>query len=87
MHKRCSAITAKLEEASKFKYQACANQQTEIAGDCPGIELSDAKMNKWICNLRPENNRIYVKELRTRVKLKSKRECLQGRRLQWFWHI
>ena len=43
-------------------------------------------MNKWLCNVRPED-RISAEELRTRVKLKSMRECLQGRRLQWFCHL
>ena len=40
MHKGCSAIRSKLKEESKFKCQTCANEQTGIAEDCPGIELN-----------------------------------------------
>ena len=36
--------------------------------------------------IRPED-RISAEELRTRLKLKSMRECLQNRRLQWFGHL
>ena len=39
MHKGCIGIRGKLKKDSKFKCQACANQQTGIAEDCPGIEL------------------------------------------------
>ena len=39
MHKGCIGIRGKLKKDSKFKCQACANQQTDIAEDCPGIEL------------------------------------------------
>ena len=37
VHKRCSGIRGKLEEDTKFK---CANQQTDIAEECLGIELN-----------------------------------------------
>ena len=40
MHKRCSGIRGKVKENSKFKCQTCANQQTDVAVDCPGIELN-----------------------------------------------
>ena len=40
MHKRCSSIRGKLKEDSKFKCQTCGNQQTDVAEDCPGIELN-----------------------------------------------
>ena len=38
-HKRCSGFKGKLKEASKFKYQICVNQHTDIVEveDCPGI--------------------------------------------------
>ena len=32
-------------------------------------------------------DRISTEELRTRLKLKSMRKCLQDRRLQWFGHL
>ena len=35
---------------------------------------------------KPEN-RISTEEFWTRLKLKSMRECLQDRRLQWFGHL
>ena len=42
-------------------------------------------MQGWLngCNVRSED-RVSMEELRTRLKLKSMRECLQDRRLQWF---
>ena len=30
-----------MKEDSKFKCQSCANQQTNIAEDCPGVELNN----------------------------------------------
>ena len=47
------------------------------------LERNDATMIRWLCNVRPED-RIYAEELETRLILKSMRECLQDRRLQWF---
>ena len=43
-------------------------------------------MVRWICSVRPDD-RIFTVELKTRLKLKSMRERLQDRRLQWFGHI
>ena len=43
-------------------------------------------MVRWICSVRPDD-RIFTVELKTRLKLKSMRERLQDRRLQWFEHI
>ena len=40
MHNKCNVIRGKLKKDSKLKCQACANQQTDIAGDFPGIELN-----------------------------------------------
>ena len=42
VHKRCSGIriTPPPPRNSKFKCQSCANQQVNIAEDCPGIELN-----------------------------------------------
>ena len=39
MHKRGSDIRGKLKEDSKFKCQTYADQQTDIAENCPGIEI------------------------------------------------
>ena len=43
-------------------------------------------MVRWTCNVKSEDE-ISAEELRTRMKLKSMKECLQDRRLQWFVHI
>ena len=43
-------------------------------------------MVRWMFNGGPED-RISEEELRTRLKLKSRWECLQDRRLQWFGHL
>ena len=40
VHERCSGIRDKLKEDGKFKCQTCANQQTDIAEDCPGTKLN-----------------------------------------------
>ena len=40
-------------------------------------------MVRWMCNIRLKD-RISIQELRTRLKLKTTREFLQDRRLQWF---
>ena len=45
------------------------------------LERNDAKMARWMCNVRPED-RICSEEFRTRLKLKSMREYVQDRRLQ-----
>ena len=37
----------------------------------------------WICHVRSED-RSFAEELRKRLKLKSIRQCLQERRVQWF---
>ena len=39
VHKRYSGIGGKLKEDSKSKCQIRANQQADIAEDCPGIEI------------------------------------------------
>ena len=44
MHKRCSRIIGKMNGDSKFKCQACANQQMVVAEDCPGIELNGTSL-------------------------------------------
>ena len=38
MHKKCSGVGSKLKEDGKFKYQACTNQQTNMAKNCRAIE-------------------------------------------------
>ena len=40
MHKRYSGIRGKLKEDSMFKCQVCAYKQTDIAEDCPSIDLN-----------------------------------------------
>ena len=47
---------------------------------------NDARIVGWMCDVKSED-RISTEELRTRPKLKSMRECLQDRRLQWFGHL
>ena len=49
-------------------------------------ERNDARMGRWIYNIRPQD-RIPEEELRTRLKLKGMRECLQDRRLRWLGHL
>ena len=52
VHRKCSGIRGKLKEDSLFKYQTCANQQTNIAEDCPGIELNGRSLEiveKFFC--------------------------------------
>ena len=39
-----------------------------------------------MCNVKPED-RTSTEELKTRLKLKSVRELLQDRKLQWFGHL
>ena len=50
------------------------------------LERNDARMVKWICNIRPED-KISAEELKTRIKLKSMRECLQDKRPKWLGHF
>ena len=49
--------------------------------DMVKLERNAAKMVRWIINVGSEN-RISEEELRTRLKLKSIKECLQDRSLQ-----
>ena len=44
LHSRRSGIRGKLKEGSKYKRQTCANQQTDIAEDCPDTELNDQSL-------------------------------------------
>ena len=39
-----------------------------------------------MCNVKPDD-KIPAEEFRTRLKLKSMRECLHDRRPQWFGHL
>ena len=41
LHKKCSGITGKLKEDSKFKCQTCESQEENIIENCPGMELKD----------------------------------------------
>ena len=50
------------------------------------LERNDARTVRWLCNVLSED-RISAEELRTRLKLKSMRECLQDRRLQWLCYL
>ena len=50
------------------------------------LERNDARMARRMCDVRPDD-RISAEELRTRLKLKNTRECLQDRRLHWFSHL
>ena len=53
MHKRYSGIRGKLKEDSMFKCQVCAYKQTDIAEDCPSIDLNgkSLKIFKKFCYL------------------------------------
>ena len=46
-----------------------------------GQTREDTRMVRWMCNISPED-RISAEELKTRLKLKTMRECLQDRRLE-----
>ena len=98
VHKRCSGIRGKLKEDSKFKCHTFGNQQTDTAmsdrinGQSLEIvkrfyylmqknENNDARIVWWMYNVRPED-RISAEELRTSLKLKRMRECLQEKILQ-----
>ena len=50
------------------------------------LERDGARMVRWMCSIRPER-RISLRELKTRLKLNSTRECLQDRILQSFGHL
>ena len=50
------------------------------------VERNDARMITWMCNVRPED-KISVEERRTRLKLKSIKECLLDRRLEGIGHV
>ena len=50
------------------------------------LESNNARMVRRISIFRPAN-RISAEEFRTRLKLKSMRECLQGRRVKWFCRL
>ena len=50
------------------------------------LERNDARTVRWLCNVLSED-RISAEELRARLKLKSMRECLQDRRLQWLCYL
>ena len=47
------------------------------------LERNDVMIVRWMCNMSLEEM-ISPEELRTRLKLKSVRECLQHRRMEWF---
>ena len=47
------------------------------------LERNDVMIVRWMCNVSLEEM-ISPEELRTRLKLKSVRECLQHRRMEWF---
>ena len=50
------------------------------------LERNDARIVRLTCNVRPEDS-ISAGELKTRLKSKSVRKCLQDRRLQWYSHL
>ena len=47
------------------------------------LERHDAEMVRWMYNVTAED-KISIEDLKTRLKLKSRGECLQDTRLQWF---
>ena len=50
------------------------------------LESIHARMVRWMFRVRPKD-RFLQRNLGLRPKLKSKGECLQDRRLQWFGHL
>ena len=46
------------------------------------LEKNDTWMVRWMCNVRSEK-KISAEELKTRLKLKSIKKCLEDRTLQW----
>ena len=51
------------------------------------LERNGTRMVRWMFNVRPEDRISIEEELMTRLKLKSVRECLHDRRLQWFGQL
>ena len=47
VQKRCSNMRDILKENSRFKCHTCANQQTDILEECPGIKLN-SKVIKYL---------------------------------------
>ena len=54
--------------------------------DVTRLQKNDARMVRWVCNIRAED-KVSAEELRTRLTLKSTKECLPDRGLQWFGHL
>ena len=54
--------------------------------DVNRLERNDVKMVRWMCKVMAED-KIFAEELRTRLKLKSRREFLQDGRVQWFGYL
>ena len=50
------------------------------------LEINNAKMVRWLCNVRPENRISVEKPSATRT-LKNMIAFLQDRRLHWFGHL
>ena len=75
-------------------YSACAHSgalyEREIwpvkEEDVIRLERDDVRMVRWMCSDRLEY-KISAEELRTRLKLKSMKECSQDTRLEWFGHL
>ena len=43
-------------------------------------------MVRCMWNVKPED-RIRAEQIRTRIKLKSEKECLRNNKMQWYRHI
>ena len=50
------------------------------------LEKNDARMVKWMCNVRCED-KISPTELKTGLQLNSMKKCLHDRRLQWSYYV
>ena len=60
--------------------------ETAKEKDVIRIKRNDARMARWICNIRPED-RISAEELTTKLKFDSASECLQDKRLEPIRHL
>ena len=54
--------------------------------DLKRLESNDNRMTRWMCGVSLSQH-IPSSELRSRLNLRSIRDCIQQRRLEWFGHI
>lgn len=69
---------------SKLSYMEVSRPVKEE--DKTRLQRNDTRIIRWMSNLRPED-KISIKELMTKLKLKSMGKCLQERKLPCFDHL